>query len=145
MANRAELKIDGLPEDYQYVDFKSFVEFLTKHLVVSIPSGITNVVISSTQPSENERESVWIRRNNAGSFVGMYIYSGGSWVQMYPAPKQVIWMHGLSSELPPGYRLIEEGHPDFSEYQLSFFRNQYLQKEGTSDDYVYFAVTYTGV
>lgn len=144
MTTRAELKIDGLPEDYEYSDFKSFVEFLVKHLVISIPSEITNVVISSTQPGESERDSLWIRRNNAGSFVGMYIYSGGKWVQMYPAPKQIIWMRGLSSEIPAGYKLVDDGHPDFTEYELSFYKNQYLEREG-GGDYVYFAVTYSGV
>lgn len=144
MSTRAEIKIDGLPDDYAYTDMRSFIEFLVDHLVVDIPNEITNVVMSATQPGDNERDSVWLRRNNAGSFIGIYLYSNGAWSQFFPAPGEIVWLRGDSRNPPAGYRVIESGTPGFTDYEVAFYTNKYLQKEGDTY-YIYYAATFTGI
>lgn len=144
MTNRAEVKIDGLPDDFQYTDIKSLLEFLVDHLVVEIPDEITNVVVGNDQPSSSERDSIWIRRNNAGVFVGIYLYSDGQWSQFFPAPKEVIWMYGRSDQIPAGYAIIDDTRNDIDNLAIDAITNRYIEVGG-GGYYVYFAVTFTGI
>jgi len=61
-------------------DFTDLLKALTQYLGVSIPTSITNVVVSVSEPTDSQTSSLWIRINNAGKVLGFYGFSDGRWV-----------------------------------------------------------------
>ena len=103
------LSLVGLPDDLCFEGtFAEALKAALENVRVLVPSSITNVVVSSQQPTDSQRDFVWFRLNNAGNFVGIYIYAGGDWQQVSPAPNQLFWIYGAgaypdSNSPPPGY------------------------------------------
>lgn len=99
------LKLLGLPDDKCWSSFSEFLQDFPNLYGVEISNKITNVIVSNAQPLDSERDTVWIRTDNSGSFIGIFLYGAGTWQQMFPAPNQLFRMYGLSTSLPAGFTL----------------------------------------
>jgi hypothetical protein len=101
---KGAVKVAGVPDSACFTTFADLLRSLGTYLTVEIPNQtFSNVVISNSQPGQADRDKIWWRLSNSGSFVGIYYYSGGVWVQIFPAPQQITWLFGDSSNPPPGY------------------------------------------
>jgi hypothetical protein len=49
-------------------------------LAVQIPSTITNVEVGNEEPVDIQNIAIWVRQDNAGNFIGLYVVDGGKWV-----------------------------------------------------------------
>jgi hypothetical protein len=105
---RGTVKLDGFLEGCCFTSWDDFVKKLPSLLAIEIPSNVTNVTIGNTQPTDDERDNLWIRKDNSGSFLGMFIYSQGTWQQIYPPPLSAILMLGDSRVIPAGYQLASD-------------------------------------
>lgn len=98
------VKIKNLPEATCFKTFEEFLLALQTYLVIEIPDTITNVVVGSSEPSSSQRDSIWYRFNSTGDFLGIYLFSGGSWNLQIPAglvptgPNQILYSNA-SQEL----------------------------------------------
>jgi hypothetical protein len=144
MANLATVKIKGLPEFECPTTFKEWLVLLETYLEVTIPESVGAVVVSVNPPAENDRTKVWFRVDNSSSFIGIYVYTGGSWQKIYPLTGQVFWCHGSSLEVDPGFKLIDENNPEYTAAEANFFKALYLKDPLGGDFYTYFAVSYVG-
>lgn len=104
--------LNGLPDTQCFADFKSFLAALPNFLVAEVPTSITNVIVSNSQPTDSQTTDVWFRLSNDGSFLGIYVFSQGAWQQIYPVnvygtsipdTSQVFWFVGDSTQPPPGW------------------------------------------
>jgi hypothetical protein len=102
-----ELVLKALPELQCFTNFNDFLKQLPALYAVEVPSTVTNVIVSPSQPTSNQTSSVWIRMSNASQFYGLYVFSEGQWIQIVPAPQQVIWMYGDSQNPDPGYKTTD--------------------------------------
>lgn len=103
-----ELVLTAVPELQCYKNFTEFLKALPSLFAVQVPSTVTNVIVSPSQPTSSQTSSVWIRTNGAAEFVGIYVFSGGEWIKVCPAPNQIIWMYGDSSQIPHGYKSTDD-------------------------------------
>lgn len=139
----ADIEVEGQLDGVCITDMADLVKFLNKNAKVYVPNSITNVIVSAQQPSDSERQKVWFRLDNSSSFVGIYIYSVGSWRKIYPVGKQVYWLVGDSRDVPDGYALIDDGIGGFTSSEIDRIKALYTSGE-TNDYYTYFAVVYKG-
>jgi hypothetical protein len=112
------LVVTSLPDLFCFESVAEFVQQLTTILGVEIPaSSISNVIVSNTQPNDSQTTSIWFRFNNAGSFVGIYVFSAGAWIPIYPINDSVhIQIERFTSEdgtAPTGWTKIEAATPGF--------------------------------
>lgn len=140
----ATLRIKGVPEYECLTSFDDLLKLLEAHLQVEVPDSASAVIVSVNQPAENERSKVWFRVDNSGSFVGEYVYTGGSWQKIYPLTGQVFWVHDKSGNVDPGFQLIDENNSSFTSDEANFFKALYRKDPGGGDFYTYFAVSYIG-
>ena len=101
---KGAVKVSGVPDSACFSNFTELLKALGQYLTIEIPNqSFSNVVISNVQPGQADRNKIWWRLANSGGFVGMYLYSGGSWVQVFPAPQQIFWLYGDSDNPPAGF------------------------------------------
>lgn len=98
-----ELILKALPELQCYTNFTEFLKALPSIYAVEVPATVTNVIVSNAQPTSSQTTSVWIRLSNSGLVLGIYVFSSGQWIQISPAPNQIIWVYGDSAAPPAGY------------------------------------------
>lgn len=106
----APIAIINLPDTLCVSSLVEFLQQLPQWVVAQIPTSITNVVVGNVQPLDSQRDTVWFRKDNAGNFVGIYVYSAGTWQQMYPMPGQVFphWRTSTDPTTDPvGYTRID--------------------------------------
>lgn len=104
---KGALKSTGIPDSACFKNFADLLRNLPNYLTVEIPAeDISNVIISNQQPTDTDRNKLWVRRSNSGKFLGIFLYSGGSWIQAFPAPQQVFILLGNSATPPPGYAFM---------------------------------------
>lgn len=118
------LKITNLPDLACFESFEALLLALPTYLKVYIPPSITNVVIGNTEPSDAERNYLWIKRNNAGDVVGFYLFSGGEWNQFIPTPGAVTTVVGNSTNPPVGYVTTDNANT-LTGPQKAFFKGQW--------------------
>lgn len=110
-AQLAEVHVKGLIDDTCFSSFQEFILALPQYLQVLIPSTVTNVSVSNIQPLDTQRDYVWFRRSNGGVFIGIYVYSEGGWIQVFPVPGSVTRVAGGDSRNPPdGYISAEDAN-----------------------------------
>jgi len=109
---RGVLKLDNFQEGRSYSDLDSFIQALADMFSVEIPENITNVIVSSSEPGDDFKTGVWIRKDSAGVFAGIYVFQSGSWVRIVPPvfDTEVILMYGDSRNLPSGYSLADDSN-----------------------------------
>lgn len=103
-----ELVLKALPEVQCYTNFTEFLKALPSLYSVAVPSTVTNVIVSNSQPTSSQITSIWVRMSASNAFIGIYVFSGGEWVQVAPSPQEVIWMYGDSSAPPAGYKTTDD-------------------------------------
>lgn len=98
------IKVQGVPDSACFVNFTELLRSLGTYLIVEIPNQtFSNIVISVAQPGQADRDKIWWRLANNGTFVGIFFYSNGVWSQVFPAPNGIFWLYGDSSAPPVGY------------------------------------------
>lgn len=105
------LKVINLPDLLCVKSLTDLVQQLPTLLVGQAPTSITNVVVSNIQPLDTQRDTVWFRKDNAGNFLGIYVYSNGTWQQMYPVPGERFMLYRNSTDpttIPPGYTRFDD-------------------------------------
>ena len=106
---RGALKLDNFNEGRSYSDLDAFVQALADMFSVEIPENITNVIVSSSEPGDDFKTGVWIRRDTSGTFAGIYIFQSDAWKSIVPPvfDTQIILMYGDSRNVPSGYSLAD--------------------------------------
>lgn len=104
----------GIPQNACFTNFQELLSLLQQYLVVQVPRSISNVIISNTQPTSAERNSLWVRENNGGQFIGIYVYDGTTWRQVLPTPNGIFKMYGDSRSIPEGFLLADASNPHIS-------------------------------
>lgn len=137
------LKLQGLLDEGCFTSWKEFVASIPDLFSVELPNDITNVTVGSSQPSDSERDHLWIRTDGSGSFVGLLIYASGAWRQIYPAPNQIFLMYGDSRSVPVGYTLVSDD-PNLSTSEVQNLQKIWTQGGTSPTWYTVFHVTYTG-
>lgn len=147
---KGALKLQNIPDNACFSNFKEFVESLPEYLTVEVPASISNVVISQAPPGEDDKNKLWFRRDASGNFIGIYVFQSGAWRPFYnlvigAAVSQITWAHGSSSNVPDGFRLILANDPTSNIPQAvrQAIQSQYVP-DG-SGGFLYFALEYIGV
>jgi hypothetical protein len=77
------LKLTGLPELACVKDINDLVRWIADHTVVDFPGGIEQgVTVGPIQPTDPAATGIWVKTDSSGAFIGLYVFSGGSWVQI---------------------------------------------------------------
>lgn len=87
----------GLPEDICVESLSQFIRDIGKYIGVQIPLNATNVVVGPQQPGPENLNALWVRQTNNGGFVGLYVYAGGKWRQIYPVKLSYIMLFDSDS------------------------------------------------
>lgn len=139
----APIKITGLPDNYCFTTIQALLRDLQTYAFAEIPGSITNVHVGNTQPTSTQRSDVWFRQNADGKFIGIYMFDGSTWKQVLPAPQQIIWMYGDSTDIPAGFLLIDNDNSHFTTPEVTSIQTAYYPTPGTPP-YTIFAVTWEG-
>ena len=102
------LKLLGEIKGVRWESFEAFVKWFVESVAVEVPRNIGNIVVQNVEPDATKRDCIWFRQNAAGNFIGLFVYGGGDWHQILPAPQQITRMYGDSSSLPAGYALADQ-------------------------------------
>lgn len=143
---QGSVKIVGLPDLACFETVQQWAAALASQLAIEIPDTITNVVIGNSEPINSQTTALWIRRDNSGTFVGLYIYSSGAWVQIYPVPLPLVqftWVTGSSLDIPTGYARADT-YPTLTPAQVTFYQNRWNPDPGNPGEYLDFEVYFTG-
>lgn len=141
---KGAIKISGFPEGICFTSFEDFLKKLPGFLTVEIPQSITNVIVSNIQPLDSQHDSVWFRRDNSGTLIGIYVFSGTTWKQLWPVPGGVFWVYRPDGTTPEGYSKIDDTRTDILSTVRAEIMAQYV-KDNTNTFDVYFAVTFEGL
>lgn len=111
---RGALKLDNFQEGRSYSNVDALLLAIADMFSVEIPTTITNVIISSYQPGDDFKQGVWIRKDAAGVFNGIYIFESGAWNRIVPPlfTNEVILLYGDSRDIPNGYSLADDSNPN---------------------------------
>ena len=140
---RGAIKLDSFIQGRCFTSWEDFIKQLPTLLAIELPPDITNITIGNQQPTDDQRDNLWIRKDNSGSFLGFYLYAQGAWQQIFPVPNEIFLIYGDSRAVPAGYQLASNSS------QLTVNQVTVLKKlwhlGGTSPDwYDMFHVTYIG-
>ena len=137
------VKLIGKLDCYCFTSWLEVVKALPTILGVEIPSSITNVILSSSTPDDDQHDCIWFRLDTAGNFIGIFIYAVGDWQQVWPIPQGIFRMWGDSRVIPAGYRLIDSSNPNFTAAQVAAIQATWIATL-TPGVYSVFDVTYEG-
>lgn len=140
------VKILNLPDVACFETIQQWAAALAEQLVIEIPSTITNVVIGNSEPTDSQNTALWVRRDNAGTFIGLYVFSSGAWLQIYPVPlplTQFTWVTGSSLSIPTGYKRADL-FPGLTAGQITFYQARWYADPGNPGEYLDFEVYYSG-
>lgn len=139
------VKVKNLPVDFALTNITELVKFLEKNAALQFDaSEITNVFVSSEAPDTTQRDVIWYKINNAGSFVGIFVYVQDRWVQTFPLPAGIYKMTGNSNEVPSGYALITDDLVGYTAAMVSKLQESWL-RDPTDSFWVIFEVVYIGL
>lgn len=144
---RGAIKVDNLPDRACFTTYVEFINALPQYLTVEVPNSITNVIIGSSPPGEDDKDKLWLRRDNSGRVIGLYTFQNGAWrpfdTSVVPGVINIKWVVGNSANIPDGYILIESGNTDIPSNVVQSIIAQYVPN--TSGGFSYFAIQYIGV
>jgi len=135
----ANLRAIGLPEGYCFETVQQLIETITNNIKAVVPKSITNVIVSNVQPTSSERNSIWFRQSNAGTFIGIFVFDGITWQQVFPAPGAITRINGNSATPPAGYAVLTSAIPGFTPADVTALQAQNLPV-GAGPWRVYWAV-----
>lgn len=134
------VKVVNLPDLACFTNFEEFVQALANSLVLEIPQSITNVVDGNSEPTSSQTTVLWVRRDNSGTFVGLYVFTAGSWTQIYPVPGQLTRVYGSTLDIPEGFQRADQD-PNLTVAQRTFLQGQWMPDPGNPGEYLIFDVT----
>lgn len=137
------IKTQGLIDVACFKDVPDLLQALGNYLTVEIPDTITNVVVSNVQPTDPSRNVIWFRQNAAGQFTGIFVYSGGSWVQLFPVVGQLTFIKGDSDAPPTGYKVVTDD--DVASAELIQLQTMWYPAADPVGPWTLFHVIYTGL
>lgn len=136
------LKVQGVPERASISTWEELIKSIPTFIGVELPTGISNVIVGNTQPQEEDRDKLWIRRDNNGTFIGFYAFCSGKWSPVYAIPDDgVYWFTGDSSNVRDGFVLIDTGDPVIPSYLVQALKAKYIP-QSSGPGYAYFACRY---
>jgi hypothetical protein len=144
MAIKGAIVVNGVPEKACFDNFTQLLQALGTYLAVEIPEQFfSNLVVSVAQPAQADRGKPWWRISPSGGFIGIYTYANNVWNQVLPAPNQVFWLYGDSSNPPAGFTYLDSTQtifsaPDYAQLIAMAIPN------GGPEPYVYYPAIYTG-
>lgn len=142
---QGELQITGLLEGLCIESAEALVRLLPSLLTPMVPATISNVVVGSQQPGDDRRNNLWIRLDNSGDFVGIYVYAVGQWRQVYPVPGQLFYISGDSRDIPKGFKLATAADSGLPTSQKNFLKTfQHWHDDVVDSYYDLFYVLYVG-
>lgn len=144
---RGALKVSGNPDSVCVAvnSFSELISLISQYLTVDISNQtFSNVVISPQQPGQADRDKIWWRISNAGSFVGIYAYANGVWSQIFPAPNEIFWLYGSSDDPPAGFKFVEASDGIFTGPQYAELIAKAIPTGGPAP-YVYYPAIYVGL
>lgn len=140
------VKLIGFPDDECLTTVKDLLMNLEQYLAIELPvEQVTNVFVSSSEPDITDRDIIWYRVDNAGNFIGMFVFVQGQWLQMFPPPNGIFRMYGSSLQIPEGYQLITTDTPGFSSGMVSHLQSQWDADEDNPGSWLIFDVVYVGL
>lgn len=138
------VKLLNLPDVMCAGSVQEMLSLLAQNLAIELSDNLTNVTVSVAEPPEGSRDDIWFRRGAGGSFVGIYVFSGGAWVQMFPAPNGIFKHYGNSNTPPAGYELITTSTPGFTAADVARLQGGW-QKDPTNTFWTIYETIYTGL
>jgi len=135
----ASVQITGLPDGTCFESFGELLQALPQYLQVLIPNNITNVIVSNTQPNATQRDYVWFRKSNGGVFIGIYLFSDGTWRQLFPVPGQIYRIAGGDSRDPPAGFILTDDAGNLTQAEKDHLKTSWLF-DPTNTFYVIFDV-----
>jgi len=140
------IKVNGVPESVCFDNFTELLKSLGTYLTVEISNQtFSNIVISNVQPGQADRDKIWWRLSNGGTFIGIFYYGNSIWYQVFPAPFAIFWLYGDSANPPLGYRFLDNLNP------VIFSAPDYAQlialaiPNGGPAPYSYYPAIFTGI
>lgn len=73
-----------------YTDEQSRYNAYTGSTQATLPINFTTVIISTTAPSPDDRDKVWIKTDGAGRNLGLYLFSNGQWQTVFPSTPYLV-------------------------------------------------------
>jgi len=146
--NRGSLKIQNLPDRVCINGWRELIQAIPEFISVEVPSSITGIITGNTAPGEDDTNKLWLRRDAAGNFIGLYVFQGGSWEQVYDViqdngNREIRWVSGVSSNPPDGWIVVVQGDPTIPEPVVLALTARYVPS-GAPGVFNYYAVRYVG-
>lgn len=133
------LRLLGIPDTQCFTDFKQIWKAIEQNFAVVLPVTITNVTVGPTQPLDTERNNVWFRTTNGGTFIGIYMFSDGTWRQFFPVPNSIYLISGDSRTPPDGY-ITTEDSASLDAAQRTFLKDNFWHQNASLLYYDIFTV-----
>lgn len=146
----AKLKSTHIPADLCWGKPREFVQKLTEILTaeLSVSPNHDFVIIGHTNPSEDDKEKLWVRTDRSNRFLGFFMFQDGAWSRIHNyRADEVIWMVGDSTDIPPGFALIDDNTGDLTTNLRNAIVGKYILAPGATVSnpvYSYFAVRWVG-
>lgn len=140
---KGAIKINGNLDRQCFSSWREFLETLPNLLAVEVPRGASSLLVGREEPGEEDRNKLWARQDSNGAFLGLYAFQNGGWRPFYNyVQNEIIWMFGNSDTIPDGFTLVEVGDPVIPSSVVNAIRGQFIP--GANNNFIYFAVKYTG-
>lgn len=139
------IKFNRIPEDLCYGNASAFVQQLAELLYTEIPIDFDNVIVGVTTPGEDDKNKIWFRLDRNNNFLGIFAFSNGQFRRVHNYRNdEIIWMHGVSSDIPEGFELITTDTGGILQTVKDSLISRYVETSTGSGVFNYFAVRYTG-
>jgi len=137
------IKFVDVPQDFCLTNITQLIKFIQTNGKIELDaSQLTNVYVGVDQPTDTS--VIWYAISSSGNFLGVRVYVQSQWLQVFPAPSSIYRIYGNSSDIPPGYALINNATPGFTAAMVAHLQAQWLQAT-SGTDYVIFDVVYVGL
>lgn len=107
---KANIVLTGVQGTSCFTSMQEFIQALPDLIAAEIPSNITNVIVSPSQPTDSQTQDIWFRLSNSGSFISINVFSQGAWRVIYPVnvdtpsdTLQIFWFQGDPALPPAGW------------------------------------------
>lgn len=135
------LKPNNLPDRACVSTLQEFLDLFPQYFTVEVPASISNVVIGSSTPGSDDRNKLWLRRDNSGGITGLYAFQNGKWSKVNTAPDGAVELiSGDSENPPPGYVAIVPGSEQLPAVQVNHLVSLSLPKGAGIGYQLYYAV-----
>lgn len=129
-----------------------FADLLIQKMGINFPVrlGEDFIVYGFQTPGEDEKGKLWVKTDRAEHFSGFFIFIEGKWQRIYNhSVFDVVWKHGDSREIEPGFQLIDgtvQSIPvEVQQHIMGFYRIDPANSVPLFPVYNYFATIYLGI